>query len=117
MADLKQMLEDENTIDTVIADDIHFKGNLKFKNSLKVKGIFEGKIDTDGQLIIGREATVSADIQARVVSVSGVVNGKIKASQKIELHSKSKVSGDLVSPDLIMEGGSIFNGTCIMKEK
>ncbi|MCP4134436.1 MAG: polymer-forming cytoskeletal protein [bacterium] len=111
------MLEDENSIDTIIADDIHFKGRLKFKNSLKIKGKFEGKIDTDGVLIIGREAAVSADVNARVVSISGTVNGKIKAAQKVELHTKSKVNGDIITPDLIVEGGSLFNGTCIMADK
>ena len=117
MADLKNMIEDENKIDTIISNDINFKGKLKFKHSLKIKGTFEGKIETDGYLIIGREATVSADIKARVVSVSGIVNGKIKASQRINLHKNSKTNGDLIAPDLMMEQGSLFNGTCLMSEK
>lgn len=117
MTERKEIVEDENKIDTVIADDIEFRGNLQFKNSLKIKGKFEGKIETDGQLIIGREATVSADIRAKVVSVNGEVHGKIKSTQKTELFKKSIVSGDIITPDLIMEGGSILNGTCIMEEK
>ena len=89
----KEIVEDENKIDTVIADDIVFKGNIKFKNSLKIKGRVEGKIETDGHLIIGREATVSADINGKIVSVSGEVNGKIKASQRVELLKKSITRG------------------------
>ncbi len=117
MANGKEMVEDENKIGTVIADDIIFKGTLKFKNSLKIKGSFEGRIESDGQLIIGREAVVSADIKASEVNVSGVVGGKIKASHKVEMYKKSKVSADIVTPELIMEGGSLFNGTCAMNEK
>jgi len=117
MPDIKEIIEDENKIDTVIAEDINFRGNLKFKNSLKIKGKFEGKIESSGQLIIGREATVSADIKAKIVSISGETNGKIKASQKIELFKKSITRGDIITPDLLMENGSIFNGTCIMEEK
>lgn len=117
MAEIKNMVEDENKIDTVIASDIKFKGTLKFKNSLKIKGQFEGKIETDGHLIIGREAVVSADISAKMVSVSGELNGKVKASQKISLHKNSKIRGDIIVPDLLMENGSIFNGTCIMEDK
>lgn len=117
MADIKEKIEDENKIDTVIAEDIHFKGTLKFKNSLKVKGNFEGKVETDGQFIIGREAIVSADIKANVVSTSGTVNGKINAKQKVELFKNSKFSGDIISPDFQMESGSKFNGTCIMDSK
>ncbi|OHD68558.1 MAG: hypothetical protein A2W19_12260 [Spirochaetes bacterium RBG_16_49_21] len=117
MAEPKEVVEDENKIDTVIADDISFKGSLNFKNSLKIKGSFEGKIETDGQLIIGREAKVSADVRASEVSNSGVFNGKIKATKKIELFKKSKTYADLVAPELDIESGSIFNGTCIMEEK
>lgn len=114
MSEIKEIVEDENKIDTVIAEDIEFRGTLKFKNSLKIKGKFEGKIISDGQLIIGRESTTSADINAAIVSVSGTVNGKIKASKKIEMFKKSKVHADILSPDIVMESGSVFNGTCIM---
>lgn len=114
MADIKEIVEDENKIDTVIADDIDFKGTLTFKNSLKIKGNFIGKIITEGQLIIGREASVSADVQAGVISISGDINGKLKASQRIEMFQKSRVNADIVTPDILMESGSIFNGICIM---
>jgi cytoskeletal protein CcmA (bactofilin family) len=115
MSDIKEIVEDENKIDTVIADDIDFRGTLKFKNSLKIKGKFEGKIISDGQLIIGRESVTSADINASLVSISGTVNGKIKASKKIELFKKSRISADMAAPEIVMESGAIFNGTCIME--
>lgn len=117
MPDINEVVEDENKIDTVIADDINFRGTLSFKNSLKIKGTFEGKIETDGNLIIGREATVSADISANDVSISGTINGKIKARSKIELLKKSRTNADLITPDLQIETGSIFNGTCLMDGK
>ena len=115
MAEIKELVEDENKIDTVIAEDIDFKGILKFKNSLKIKGKFEGKIMSDGQLIIERESVTSADINASIVSISGTVNGKIKASKKIELFKKSKVSADISAPEIVMESGAVFNGTSIME--
>jgi len=114
MSEIKEIIEDENKIDTVIAEDIEFRGTLKFKSSLKIKGKFEGKIFSDGQLIIGRESNTSAEINASVVSVSGNVNGKIRASKRIELFKKSRINADLISPEIVMESGSIFNGTCIM---
>ena len=114
MSDIKELVEDENKIDTVIAEDIEFKGTLKFKNSLKIKGKFEGKIFSDGHLIIGRESNTSAEINATTVSVSGNINGKIKAAKKIELYKKSKTSADIVAPEIVMESGAVFNGTCIM---
>ena len=115
MSEIREIVEDENKIDTVIAEDIDFKGTLKFKNSLKIKGKFEGKIISDGQLFIERESVTSADINAAVVSISGTVNGKIKAAKKIELFKKSKVNADISAPEIVMESGAIFNGTSIME--
>ncbi len=117
MSENKVVLEDENKIDTVLADDIDFKGKLIFKNSLKIKGSFEGKIETSGNLIIGQEAVVNADVNAGVVSINGKISGRISANRYIELYSKSKTDCDLITPNIYVEKGSIFNGTCIMKEK
>lgn len=117
MNEIKEIVEDENKIGTVVADDIEFHGRLVFKNSLKIKGFFEGRIETKGHLIIGQEAKVSADIKAGIVSVNGAINGKINATQRIELFSKSATNSDLVTPELYIERGSVFNGTCVMNEK
>jgi cytoskeletal protein CcmA (bactofilin family) len=117
MADINELVEDENNINTVIGHDIKFSGTLKFKNSIKIKGIFDGKIESDGHLIIGREAAVSAEIKAGIVSINGTVSGKIKADNKVEVFNKSKISGDIISPDIYIESGSVFNGTCLMPDK
>ena len=48
-------MQDSN-IDTVLGDDIVFRGKLNFKKSLKINGTFKGKIDTAEHLIIGSSA-------------------------------------------------------------
>ena len=111
--DKKVIIEDENKIDTIIGEDVEFKGALKFKNSLKIKCKFSGKIQADGLLIIGQEANVNADINAKVISVSGNLKGKIKAQQKVELLRKSVTHADIITPDIVIESGSTFNGTCL----
>ncbi len=117
MAEVKDIIEDENKIDTVISDDIELKGRLVFKHSLKIKGNFEGKIESDGHLIVGQEAAVSADIKSGIVSVYGKINGKIRADRRIELYKKSITRADLVTPDISIESGSHFDGTCIMTSR
>ena len=111
--DRKFTIEDENKIDTIMGEDIEFKGSLKFKNSLKIKCKFWGKIQTEGQLIIGHEANVNADINAKTISVSGNLKGKIRAGSKVELLKKSVTHADIISPDIAIESGSVFNGTCL----
>ena len=109
----KNYIEDENKIDTIMGEDIEFKGSLKFKNSLKIKCKFSGKIQTDGQLIIGHEANVNADINAKSISVSGNLKGRVKANQRVELLKKSITHADIITPDIVIESGAAFNGTCL----
>ncbi|MBN2651170.1 MAG: polymer-forming cytoskeletal protein [Spirochaetales bacterium] len=107
---------DEFDIETVLADDIEFTGELSFTDSLYIKGQFIGDINAEGSLYIGEHAVIKGDIRASFVSLKGRVEGDIYASGRIELLSKSYVEGDIVCPDIKKDSGSIFNGRCIMKK-
>lgn len=103
-------------IDTILAEDIVFRGLLKFKDSLQIEGNFEGKIETTGHLIIARKSTVRADIEAQTVSISGKLEGNIQNAEMVELFSKSEINGDIHTKDFYVESGSKFNGVCIMQK-
>nr|OBZ98171.1 Polymer-forming cytoskeletal family protein [Leptospira interrogans serovar Copenhageni/Icterohaemorrhagiae] len=81
----------DEQIDTVIGDDIHFRGKLKFNNSLKIKGNFKGTIETTGKLVVGDTGEVEADIQTGTLEVEGNLKGNVSANQKSS-HSKNRKS-------------------------
>jgi cytoskeletal protein CcmA (bactofilin family) len=105
---------EEKDIDTVLAEDIDFSGTMKFKNSLMIKGKFDGKIDAEGHLILGPHATVKASIKAGIVTNYGKIIGNVEAIKKLELLKGAELSGDVKTPDLIIESGCVFNGNCAM---
>ncbi len=107
-------MQDSN-IDTVLGDDIVFRGKLNFKKSLKINGTFKGKIDTAEHLIIGSSASVEADIEAGTVTVEGNLRGNINANKRIDILRTARLVGDLKTPDLQIESGSRFSGSCIME--
>lgn len=108
---------EETELDTILADDIDFSGELSFKKPLMIKGRFKGQIKASGDLYIGEEANIEAQISARLVSLKGNIKGNITAQTKVELFSTSRVEGDITSPEIIMESGSRFNGICSMEER
>ncbi|MFW5747798.1 MAG: bactofilin family protein, partial [bacterium] len=55
---------DESEIDTILAEDIDFDGTLSFSDPLMVKGKFVGEIKASGDLYIGKDAVVEAQIEA-----------------------------------------------------
>lgn len=110
-------LAEEKEIQTILADDIDFTGNLKFTTSLKIKGKFGGEIDSTGHLFIGKNANVKANIKARHITIYGKVKGNIETLEKIELFSGAELIGDIKTPDFIIQSGCVFNGNCVMITK
>ena len=115
MSDIQIQAIDEAEIDTIIAEDIDFTGNLGFDTSLMIKGRMKGDVDAEGSFYVDENAVVEARVRANVVSVKGKVIGDISAFERVEIFSCGHVDGDITAPDIIMESGCSFNGICKMK--
>ena len=102
---------------TFLGIDALFKGELSFKGTLCIKGKFEGQIKTSDMLIVSETGDIEADIEAGVVICKGRVQGNILASQKIEMHSKSRVIGDVKTPSINIEIGAVLDGKCEMSSR
>lgn len=114
MSDLRIRAIDESTLQTVLAEDIDFDGELHFSEPLLIKGTVKGSVISDTDLYINAGATVAASIAARKVSVKGTVTGDIHARARLELFASGRVNGNIKTPDLIVQSGSLLNGSCEM---
>ncbi|MFC1849749.1 polymer-forming cytoskeletal protein [candidate division CSSED10-310 bacterium] len=106
----------ESEINAFVGEGASIKGTLSYQGTVRIDGKIEGEIITTGNLIIGKNAVVEADIQVSSVSVSGKVVGSIHAKENIFLHKSAKVYGNLYTPSLTMEEGVFFQGNCQMEE-
>lgn len=100
-----------------IDKDTEITGDIKFKESFRIDGVFKGKILSGGGLIIGETGEVEADIEVISIAVNGRVKGSIKAKDKIEIFSKGRVIGSVSAPKLTIEDGAFFQGSCQMEMK
>ena len=114
MADRHLAEFDESTIDTILGEDVEFTGELSFERSLIVKGDLNGKITVSGTLYVDEHATVSARVEVERLRCKGRVDGDVIARRGVELYSTANVTGDVATPELVMEGGSKLNGRCVM---
>jgi len=117
MAEIHSERVKERELDTVMGEDIDFKGSLIFSDPLMIKGKFTGDIQSTGVLYVEKKAFVDANISASCVQVRGEVVGDIKATKSVQLFSTAKVTGDIVSPKVKMENGCFFSGKCHMAEE
>ena len=100
-----------------MGEDTVFNGSLTFDGSVRIDGKFEGKVITEDTLIVGETGHMVAEVSAGTVICMGRVEGTVIASKKIEIHSSSKVIGNVQSPALYIELGGVMDGTCHMDEK
>jgi cytoskeletal protein CcmA (bactofilin family) len=90
-----------------------FEGKLHFEGRLRIDGSFRGQILGDDALVIGDGADVEADIEAGMVIVKGgSLTGNVRASHSIELYVPARASGTLHAPEVHIEKGVQFSGTC-----
>lgn len=101
-------------IESVIGPTSSFNGHLKCEGGIRIDGIFEGTVETKGNVIIGEEAKVMADITAENISVSGAVKGNLTANARLEILSTGRVWGDISVASFLIDEGGFFRGQSIM---
>lgn len=94
----------------VLSSDVEIKGSVKFTNDLVVDGRIEGEISSEGNLTVGENARIKAEIKTATVIVYGKVHGNLTATDRVELKSTAEVVGDIKAKTLAIEAGAIFVG-------
>jgi cytoskeletal protein CcmA (bactofilin family) len=97
---------------TLLGGSVVLRGDLSADEDLAIEGQFDGSINLkEHTLTVGQHGKVKADISARQVVVSGVVEGKISAKDKIDIRRTGHVIGDLLSAGVAIEEGAYFKGS------
>lgn len=90
------------------------KGTLKAKTDIRIDGEVEGKVETLGKVILGKQAKVIGEIICTNAEIEGLFNGKLIVSGILSLKSTSNVEGEVSTQKLIVEAGATFNAQCKM---
>lgn len=97
----------------IIGPNTTLNGDIQSVGNLRIDGNFTGTINIDGELIVGQTGVVKGTITTKKIDIYGEVNADIKSTEVI-LRSTSKMTGIIKTDKLIIEDGSIYNGTCNM---
>ena len=94
----------------VLSSDVEIKGIVKFANDLVVDGKIEGEINSDGNLTVGENARIKAEVKTGTVVIYGKVHGNITVADRVELKASAEVVGHIKAKTLFIEAGAIFVG-------
>lgn len=95
--------------ESVLADDLHIKGEITTSGDIELKGTVEGEV-TCRTLLIAEDAKVEGKVTAEKVVVRGTVNGQINGI-RVTLSSSARVTGELVCKALSVDEEAYFDGT------
>lgn len=106
----------QDDISGFLAEGTEIKGEIRFRDVLRVDGKVGGKIYSEKELVVGESGEVEADIDVGVLSVSGKVTGTIHVKEKLEIHPTGRVLGEvtLEKPNLVIHEGGVFEGNIDM---
>ena len=105
---------ERSTLNGFIDKGSFIRGDLSFEETFRIDGRFEGKIRSGGELILGDDADVNAEMEVGRLSVNGKLKGSVQATERVELLAGARVLGDISTPVLRIEEGAHFEGSCQM---
>lgn len=103
-------------IETLIGKETMVKGTISSKGTIRIDGKYEGDISTTGNIIVGDNAIITAQITALNATIAGTVYGNVDISEKLELLPSAKMYGDIKVGVLTINAGATFKGACIMRQ-
>ena len=102
-------------INALLGAGTEYEGKLVFQGRVRVDGRFVGEIHGSDVLILGATADVRADVHVgALIVLGGTLRGNVVARRLVELHAPGAVHGDIETPQLFIDKGATFTGSCTM---
>lgn len=113
---IKPANEDAGDIIAFVGKGVEFKGTISYSGTVRIDGLLDGEIHTDGILLIGEEAVIQAKVTAGTIVCKGKITGDIAAKERVKLRAPAVFNGSMKTPMLAMEDGVLFNGGLEMSQ-
>lgn len=103
-------------VNAFVGKGVEFKGTISYNGTVRIDGYLDGEIHTEGMLLIGEEAVLTAKVSAGTIVCKGKITGDIVAKEKIKLRAPAVINGGVKTPMLSIDEGVFFNGTLEMTQ-
>jgi cytoskeletal protein CcmA (bactofilin family) len=104
-------------LQALLGQGTEFEGKLVFEGRVRIDGKFKGEIWSEDVLILGPTAEVRANVEVGTLIVrGGALWGDVRARRLVEIYAPARVHGTIESPQMFLDKGASFDGTCTMPE-
>ncbi|WP_027177736.1 bactofilin family protein [Maridesulfovibrio bastinii] len=106
------MARDE--INAFLGTGTNYQGKLNFQGAVRIDGNFNGEVESEGTLVVGKDACVEGVVHVGQLILSGKIVGEVLSKEKAVLHKTANLQGNLVTPTLMVEEGAVLEGQVTM---
>lgn len=101
---------------SIISSGMKITGDLECAGVVKVDGRIDGSVTGARQVLLGRGGVVHGNVIADEVVVGGLVDGAIRAGERLELQGTAVVTGDIETKSIVVLEGARINGVVRMTD-
>jgi cytoskeletal protein CcmA (bactofilin family) len=116
---MKQNSEKQKVEETCAfwGQDCVFNGKMTSEGIFHLDGKVEGEIFHSGTLIIGETAVIKGKLEVNALILDGILEGEVTAKERVEIDSRGKLYGTILTPIFVIQDGGVFQGNCRMRTK
>lgn len=96
---------------TVLSLGFELTGDIIATNDIRADGVLRGNIFTDKKVVVGEQASITGDISADEITISGEVIGDLYINGETTIHATAKVSGNLLTHQVYIHKGAQLNSS------
>jgi cytoskeletal protein CcmA (bactofilin family) len=95
--------------ETILAEGVMVKGELRFDKQLRINGSFEGSLQTQGKVIVGSTGSIKGDIVLDEAEIHGSVIGNIRV-RKLFVAASAQIHGNIYAQSVDFQKGAKLVG-------
>lgn len=104
----------DEKIDTLIGKNTILEGTITGGGTIRIDGKLKGELSVSGNLVVGEEGSILGNVKADNIHCAGIIDGNVEASSQLHLTSSSRLNGDIVVKNIVIDEGAVFTGNCRM---
>lgn len=101
-------------VDTIIGAGTVFNGDVTSKSTIRIDGKVTGSVKCDGDVVIGKDGIIEANVEGRNITLAGKIVGNVKAQETLKIEASGILNGDASMSTLIIDEGGKFDGKSSM---
>src|SRR5262245_2221027 len=99
---------------SVIDEHLSISGDLVTDGTVRIDGRVEGSLHRTDTMIVGEEASVVGNVEAREVVIGGELIVNLRVSGRVEIQQTGTVRGDIDAAAILLDEGGTVHGHVVV---